>query len=341
MLFHSTIVHSQNTPDLVATVTPSVAFVFATGERGGASGTAFVVHPDGLLVTALHVVEEAREITVVLLGRQSYPADVVAVSTDYDLAVLRIPLRGYPVLPLAGSVRQGEEVLVIGYPLANVLGDYEVTVTKGVVSAVRTQLGLVQIDAAMNPGVSGGPVLNLRGEVIGVAVSGLRTRQLVNFASPASAVTNLLESISGRSITELTSYKIPMIVSQEGELSVKKKLLAGTSATEIGSQCLPPPAQAVAIVGLHGSLSVPGRLSIIVWLSFEKGAASGSSEAFGHLYRDLRTGSRFYSISFPNIDLLPVPVCVNYTYRAKIFCFSCEFEARYVVQYKVRAITPP
>jgi S1-C subfamily serine protease len=71
-------------------VKPSVAFVYVTLARGRASGSGFVVSPDGLLVTALHVVEDAQEASLMLPGGRGFSADVVAASGDFDLAVLRI-----------------------------------------------------------------------------------------------------------------------------------------------------------------------------------------------------------------------------------------------------------
>jgi len=182
---------TQSYADIVQRARSSVAFVLASTERGRNSGTAFVVNQEGLLITALHVVEAATELTVTFPGVPPHPGVVVAADVDADLAVLRVTRSGLPPLPIAPpeTTRVGDEILVMGYPLASILGAYEVTVTRGIVSALRTDLGMIQVDAAMNPGVSGGPVVNARGEVIGVAVSGLRTGQQVNFAVPSTFLT--------------------------------------------------------------------------------------------------------------------------------------------------------
>lgn len=188
--------HSQSLPDLVERSRPSIAFILSRRAQGIASGTGFVVHPDGFILTAHHVVDSAREIIVVLPGRQPSRGNIVASNAKLDIALLRIPVSGLSPLRLGNSLtaRVGEDVFAIGYPLADILGNYEVTVTRGIISAIRSQEGLLQVDAAINPGVSGGPISNGRGEVIGVAVLVLRGAQSVSFAVPINLVRPLLTS---------------------------------------------------------------------------------------------------------------------------------------------------
>jgi len=290
-------VYPQTPADLVDRAKPSVAFVLSTTEKGPGSGTAFVVHADGLLATTLHVVEEAREISVTLPGGPTMAAEVVGVDAENDLAVLRVPRTGLQTLRLADSqaVRQGEEVLVLGYPLANILGSYDVTVTRGIVSAVRANIGLIQVDAAMNPGVSGGPVMNARGDVVGIAVSGLRIGQQVNFAAPAAAMAAIMQRLVGRSIPELPAMRIPFTTTREMSVTLQKGLPANTSRTELGAQCSPLPTEARAVTGVRGNLSVPGTLLVVVWLSMTRGVASNDRGAFGHM----------------GVDGIPPPVCAD------------------------------
>jgi S1-C subfamily serine protease len=186
----------QSLADLVDLVRSSVAFVFAQGPdicEKGCSGSAFVVASDGLLITALHVVADAMDVRVRFPGGTAIQADVVAVDVTNDLAILRINQSGLLPLPLAevGTVRTGQDVIVIGYPHPDLplLAPSAVTVTRGIVSAVRPPR--VQLDAAMNRGNSGGPVLDTRGMVIGVADQGYRGTGL-NFAVSADVVTPLL-----------------------------------------------------------------------------------------------------------------------------------------------------
>ena len=340
--------YPQSIPDLISRIKPSVAFVLASGDTQSASGTAFVVHSDGLLVTALHVVEDARQVAVLLSGGQSVSADVVAVNADYDLAILRIARVGWPALQVADSanVRQGEEVLVIGYPFATILGNYEPTVTRGLVSAVRTQPGVIQVDAAMNPGMSGGPVINLRGEVIGVAIYRLEPGQQLNFASPAAAVHSLLATVSGKSVAELPALRLPFVGSLKVPFDVSGGSTANSRGEKIAAACLDPPPGARAITGLEGNLSVPGNLTVIVWLSLGHGLEGADPQAFGHLFGCGSISCAYfsqqrYSVTLGNVTLPPEKVCASYSYRAPVICFSCDFLARYLVQYKVRAIPGP
>jgi S1-C subfamily serine protease/HEAT repeat protein len=162
------------------------------------TGTGFVVSPDGHLVTCAHVIQGADKIDV-QIGGKSYSATVVSVEADDDLAILKIDASGLTRLPLADSskVRLGEEVRAIGFPLSTVLGD-GIKVTRGIVAGIvdRDEGKRFQIDAAVNPGNSGGPVVNDRGQVLGVASSKLIGMELtrVGFCVPAQRVLSLLKA---------------------------------------------------------------------------------------------------------------------------------------------------
>lgn len=347
LLATGSLAQTQTLPDLIVAIKPSVAFVSVAMSRGRASGTAFTVLPAGLLATALHVVDDAQEISVVLSDGTRYQADVVAANSDFDLAALRISRTELRALPLASptSIRQGEEVVVVGYPLASTLGNYEMTVTRGVVSAIRSQTGLIQVDAAMNPGVSGGPVINLRGEVIGVAVHGLRAGQQVNFASPSTAVSAMLNTLAGRPVAELSKLRTPMVGPREVPLEIEKGLSASQGGTELGVSCTIPPAGARGITAVRGSLSVPGNLLAITWLSFRRGVEIADQGAFAHLLYDNRVDPQYrerrLSFATGNLDGPPEPVCLNYSYRTEFLCITCMFSAKYVVEYRVRSVTVP
>ena len=144
-----------------------------------ASGSGFIVSPDGYILTNNHVVEGASTVTVRLLDRREFKARVVGSDPATDVAVLKINASGLNAAPLANSdsTRVGEWVLAVGNPLGENL---TFTVTQGIVSAKgRTALNLpgssgrsiqdfIQTDAAINPGNSGGPLVNVRGQVIGI-----------------------------------------------------------------------------------------------------------------------------------------------------------------------------
>jgi S1-C subfamily serine protease/HEAT repeat protein len=160
------------------------------------SGTAFVVHADGYLATCAHVVDGAQALTVHLNGG-AYAATVVATDAASDVALVRINARGLNPLPLADAnrVALGESVRVLGFPYSDVLGQ-SLKVSAGIVSGVVDGVAgrRFQVDAPLNHGNSGGPVLSDRGEVVGVASSGFRGAGVegLGLAAPAEAVLALM-----------------------------------------------------------------------------------------------------------------------------------------------------
>lgn len=164
-----------------------------------ATGTAFVVHSQGLLATCHHVVAGASSIMVNLNG-QKHKATVVALDKLNDLAIIRIDAGGLIPLPLADSnrVQLAEDVKAIGYPLSDVLGK-NVKITTGTISGkAEGDQKVLQVDIAINPGNSGGPLVNMRGEVVGVNSAGLFGTQIqeVAFAVPSNLVSKLMETLS-------------------------------------------------------------------------------------------------------------------------------------------------
>lgn len=155
-------------------------------------GTGFVISPDGLIATNLHVVAGQSKVVVVLKGTKVPVTEVFGDDPERDLVILRIPAGNLAPLPLGDSngVRPGESVVAIGHPLG-----LEHTVSNGLVSAVRRvtpDLSVLQISAPIAPGSSGGPLFNDRGQVIGIATAVLVGGQNLNFGVPVNYLKDLL-----------------------------------------------------------------------------------------------------------------------------------------------------
>jgi len=134
-------------------------------------GSGFIVSPDGYIVTNAHVVDGASEVTVKLTDRREFTAKVIGTDKRTDIALIKIDAKNLPALDLSAppGVRQGEWVIAIGSPFG-----FENSVSAGVVSGVHRALPggqmtpFIQTDVAVNPGNSGGPLLNAAGQVVGV-----------------------------------------------------------------------------------------------------------------------------------------------------------------------------
>lgn len=179
------------------------------------AGTGFFVSSDGLIVTNKHVVgDETASYSVVTNDGKSYEAKVLAKDPVNDIAIIKIDIKDAPFLEFADSskLELGQHVVAIG----NSLGQYQNTVTTGVVSGIGRSItaggsilgleqleGVIQTDAAINSGNSGGPLLNLAGQVVGINTAVDRQGQSIGFALPSNDVKKALESYrQGGQITQ-------------------------------------------------------------------------------------------------------------------------------------------
>ena len=162
-----------------------------SGERIGAG---FIVSAAGHALTSGHVVGAAKQVTVTLVNGQRVSAKVVHKDDARDLAVLDLGRGNLPAVRFAPSagLKAGTKVAALGAPLG-----LEGSVTEGIVSAVQRQMGgktYIQIDAALNEGNSGGPVINERGDVVGVATAVVKEAQNVGFAIPGDEAIAFLQA---------------------------------------------------------------------------------------------------------------------------------------------------
>jgi hypothetical protein len=196
--------------NIVGRVLPAIVLVEASGSRG----SGFFVAPDTLL-TNVHVVGRNSSVTVRRASGEVVPARVEATAAQVDIAVLKLSAidKTQPVLTLGttGSVRIGQEVFAIG----TALGMLQNTLTRGIVSGIRQtpNATLVQTDAAVNPGNSGGPLLDQDGRVLGIVTMGFTERQGLNFAVAIDHARALLE---GRPAQAGTASTAPPAASMRG-----------------------------------------------------------------------------------------------------------------------------
>ncbi len=203
--------YSQAVTGAVRKVGPSVAHVHVKrrGDDGHArmhretrgTGSGVIITPDGYCVTNSHVVEIADEYNVTLADGSRYSAELIGKDTATDLALLRVQASGLPLANLGDSDRLqvGQLVIAIGNPLG-----FQNTVTAGVVSALGRSLrsrsgrlieNIIQTDAALNPGNSGGPLVDAGGQVVGINTAIISNAQGICFAVPVNTMRWVITSI--------------------------------------------------------------------------------------------------------------------------------------------------
>ena len=148
-------------------INPAIVAIDAKISSGTSSGSGCIINPNGTILTSSHVVEDSSDITVTISNGETYKATIIkAIGDNNDLALLKIhapkPLKTI-VFGDSKNIRVGQKVLAIGNPFG-----FKGTLTLGIVSRIDYKRNKIQTDAAINPGSSGGPLLNTSGEVIGI-----------------------------------------------------------------------------------------------------------------------------------------------------------------------------
>lgn len=220
-------------------------------EIGGGSG--FIVSSDGLIVTNKHVVLDMKaDYTVLINDGKKYDAKVLARDPVKDIAVIKINASGLKPATLgdSDSVKLGQTAIAIG----NALGEFRNTVSVGVISGLSRNItaggggfterieGVLQTDAAINQGNSGGPLLNLKGEVIGINVAVASGAQNIGFAIPINQAKRAIESVKKTGSIKSPYVGVRYLMINE-EIAKKQKLLVEYGAlvrgTEDGSGVIP------------------------------------------------------------------------------------------------------
>lgn len=194
-------------PAIVREAGPSAVAIFAESAAGQGEGSGVIWSKDGLVVTNNHVIEGAQDITVALASGERLPAEVEVASPGVDIALLRVDREGLPAATFAeGLPVVGELAVAMGNPLG-----FESSVTAGIISGtgraipgssageeIPALVDLLQTDAAISPGNSGGPLLNADGEVIGLNVAYIppQARAVsIGFAIPSPTVVSVVNQL--------------------------------------------------------------------------------------------------------------------------------------------------
>ena len=198
--------YSATVSGTIERVSPAVAHIEVAGDRAGRSaqgtGSGVVISPDGLLLTNNHVVEGATQIRMTLGDSHAFEARIIGRDPDTDLAVLRAQTsEKLPAIELADSkrVKPGHIAIALGNPLG-----FQSTATAGIVSAVGRSLraingrlidDVIQTDAALNPGNSGGALVNSAGKLIGINTATIMGAQGICFAVASNTAQHVLTQI--------------------------------------------------------------------------------------------------------------------------------------------------
>lgn len=222
-------------PDIYDKVAPSVVGVSCTLSRGSATGTGIIISHDGYIITNAHVVEDAQKVVIVDYMMNEYEAEIIGADTQTDIAVLKIEATETVLVPcefgVSGNLRIGELAVAIGNPLGFELYG---TMTSGIISGLNrtitigdNEMTLIQTNASINSGNSGGPLINAYGMVIGITSAKVASTygEGLGFAIPIDEALPIVDDlirhgyvtgrpmigISGEDITSIMSmyYRLP------------------------------------------------------------------------------------------------------------------------------------
>ena len=178
---------------------PAIVSIEGDIPQGSSSGTGCIIRSDGYILTSSHVVKNAKNIEVTMNTGKVYPAKILKISNkNKDLAILKIePKTELKAVTLGNSedIKVGQRVLAIGNPFG-----FNGTLTTGIISRIDYTNNRIQTDAAINPGSSGGPIVNINAEVIGISQSiynpdNNQSNIGIGFAVPVNEAKSLIKSL--------------------------------------------------------------------------------------------------------------------------------------------------
>src|SRR5580700_3135294 len=231
--------YSQAVINVAQSVGPAVIAVSARGDSRGGSGSGFLVTPDGYAVTNSHVVHGRHSFTATTEEGDKIPADLVGDDPSTDLALLRLVARDLPYATFGDSqaLQVGQLVIAMGNPFG-----FRSTVSTGVVSAVgramRSEFGrlienIVQHTAPLNPGNSGGPLVDSRGRVVGINTAVIAMAQGLGFAIPSSTASWIVGELASHGRVRRLSLGITVTVAQLARRLVRELDLLSDTAVEV------------------------------------------------------------------------------------------------------------
>ncbi|MFD3162721.1 S1C family serine protease [Herpetosiphon sp. NSE202] len=215
----------------VANASPAVVKIISTVTGGQASGSGAIINEDGYIITNNHVVEGQNRLQVIYSDGTSHNAELIGTDAFSDIAVIRV-LDAVPATISLGNsdeLKPGETVVAIGSPL----GKFQNSVTVGVVSALDRTIdrmeGLIQTDAAINHGNSGGPLINLKGEIVGINtlvvrgdIGSIDEAQGLGFAVPSNIVREVSDTLiaNGQVVRPYMGISYELLSPETAELGI-------------------------------------------------------------------------------------------------------------------------
>ncbi len=222
-------IYAKNVESVVAiSATVQTSSIYGTSQ-GTSTGSGFILSADGYVVTNHHVVEGAAAVTVVMHGGEEYPAQILGSDSSMDVAVLKIEGENLPAVTLgsSGDLVIGDMVVAIGNPLGTLTSTQTVGYVSGKdrdVTTDNTIINMIQTDAAINSGNSGGPLFNMNGQVVGITTakySGTTSSgasiEGIGFAIPIDDVLNVIRDLSEKGY--VTGAYLGVTVSDTDEAS--------------------------------------------------------------------------------------------------------------------------